>query len=795
MNALLKGHETKKGKKQQKSSKSGGKIKNKAVPWKWTEHEECAFLTIKEKLTTPPVLGYANYNMPFILHTDASSKGLGAVLYQEQAGIKKVIAYASRGLRPSEKNYPAHKMEFLALKWAVCDKLHDYLYGNHFHVMTDNNPLTYIFTKAKLDATSQRWVAALANYNFDISYRSGQLNADADGLSRKPVLFTETVKALCQAASVSMPCCHSVLVDRPPHAAGEDLLPCDALSDNDWKEEQVKDEAISRVINIMRDGFRPRGGNTRSETAEVQKYLRVYKKLELNNDVLYKTSTHDGQRVKQLVLPECFRQVALEGIHNDIGHPGKEKTLWLARQRYYWPGMEQEVNHHVDSCSRCICSKTPVRPAAELVPILTTRPMELVCIDFLSLEQSKGGFENVLVITDHFTRFAHAIPCRNQTAHTTAKALYENFFLHYSFPEKLHSDQGRNFESKVIKELCKMLGIQKTRTTPYHPMGNGSAERFNQTLIRMLSTLETDQKSDWKSYISPLVQAYNATRNDATGFTPHYLMFGWHPRLPIDVFFGMDPNSEKGDHNTYVAKLKDRMASAFSVASSEAKRIAAKNKDQYDQKVRYSKLEVGDRVLVRKVGIQGKHKLADKWNSEVFIVHSIPNAEVPVYKVKSISGKGIRTLHRNMLLPFNFVPSGEVDRPVVKATRRKRETEKQNVSEPEESTESDSDLETEVFQVKSTRTSGKSKNTVTNSGADYCTLVSTDSSHFNEPIVSVSFQSPSVPTTTVDQQSNMTSLPEEVTTETTTRDDSSPNIPRRSTRVRKLPDRYGDWTE
>lgn len=111
----------------------------------------------------------------------------------------------------------------------------------------------------------------------------------------------------------------------------------------------------------------------------------------------------------------------------------------------------------------CICSKTPVRPTAELVPIITTKPMELVCIDFLSLEQSKGGYENILVITDHFTRFAQAISCKNQTAHTTAKALDEKFFLHYSFPEKVskssYSDQGRNYKSKVIRHLCKILGI------------------------------------------------------------------------------------------------------------------------------------------------------------------------------------------------------------------------------------------------------------------------------------------------------------------------------------------------
>lgn len=121
------------------------------------------------------------------------------------------------------------------------------------------------------------------------------------------------------------------------------------------------------------------------------------------------------------------------------------------------------------------------------------------------------------------------MPCKNQTAHTTAKVLYDNFFLHYSFPEKLHSDHGRNFESKVIRELCKLLGIKKTRTTPNHPMGNGSAERFNQTLIKMLSTLSEEQKSDWKSHVAPLVHAYNATMSDPTGYTPHYLMFGWHP--------------------------------------------------------------------------------------------------------------------------------------------------------------------------------------------------------------------------------------------------------------------------
>ena len=127
---------------------------------------------------------YADFKSPFILHTDASSNGLGAELYQNHDNQRRVIAYASRSLSTSERNYPAHKLEFPALKWAITDKFHVYLYGAEFQVFTDNNPLTYILTTAKLDATGHGWVAALSNYTFSISYKPGRNNTDADALSR-----------------------------------------------------------------------------------------------------------------------------------------------------------------------------------------------------------------------------------------------------------------------------------------------------------------------------------------------------------------------------------------------------------------------------------------------------------------------------------------------------------------------------------------------------------------------------------------------------------------------------------
>ena len=162
------------------------KQKSKSSKFKWEAEQQEAFEIIKSKLTSAPVLAYADYDKPFKLLTDASSAGLGAVLCQEHDGLDRVVAYASRSLKPSEKNYHSSKLEFLALKWAITDKFHDYLYGLHFDVYTDNNPLTYVQSSAKVNACGHRWVASLANYNFDIHYQPGKLNVVADFFSRPP---------------------------------------------------------------------------------------------------------------------------------------------------------------------------------------------------------------------------------------------------------------------------------------------------------------------------------------------------------------------------------------------------------------------------------------------------------------------------------------------------------------------------------------------------------------------------------------------------------------------------------
>ena len=205
-----------------------------------------------------------------------------------------------------------------------------------------------------------------------------------------------------------------------------------------------------------------------------------------------------------------------EANHDDLGHQGRDRTISKMSTRFYFHRLNKFVAEKVRSCGRCIRRKTAPTKAARLVNITSSSPMELVCIDYLSLEISKGGFENILVITDHFSRFALTIPTGNQKAHVTAKALFENFFLYYGFPAKLHSDKGANFERKVIKKLCKLAGIKKTRTTLYHLMGNGMVERYNRTLLNMLGTLSDKQKKDWKSHVQTLTHAYSAAVHEST---------------------------------------------------------------------------------------------------------------------------------------------------------------------------------------------------------------------------------------------------------------------------------------
>lgn len=365
--------------------------------------------------------------------------------------------------------------------------------------------------------------------------------------------------------------------------------------------------------------------------------------------------------------------MVLTSLHDHMGHMGADRTLDLARMRFFWPKMALDVEKKVKTCGRCVRRKALPEKAAPLVNINTSSPLELLCMDFLSLEPDSSGTKDILVITDHFTKFAVAIPTPNQKARTVAKCLWDNFIVHYGFPERLHSDQGPDFESHMIKELCQVVGIHKVRTTPYHPRGN-PVERFNRTLLNMLGTLENQEKPRWREFVKPLVHAYNCTRNETTGFTPYELMFGRQPRLPVDLAFGLPvQGGQHMSHSQYVQTLKSRLQESYKMATTNAAKTASRNKTRYDRRVTASDLDVGDRVLIRNVRLRGKHKISDKWEATVHVVVSRAGT-LPVYTVKPENREGpLRTLHRDLLLPCGYLPT-EDSYPAPQSRKRRPST-------------------------------------------------------------------------------------------------------------------------
>ncbi|KAL7870269.1 hypothetical protein SRHO_G00077660 [Serrasalmus rhombeus] len=320
----------------------------------------------------------------------------------------------------------------------------------------------------------------------------------------------------------------------------------------------------------------------------------------------------------QLLLPQSLQKEAFTCCHDKMGHFATEKTLKMLQINFYWPHMATDVQKWCAECQQCTLRKRPGTSAVGLTPVATSYPLELVTMDFLSLEAAVGGFQNIMVLTDHFTKFAWAAATRDQTAATTS------------------------------------------HTTPYHPEGNGLTERFNRTLLGMLGTLVDEKKQRWADYLPEMLHAYNNTVHSSTGYTPSYLMFGQHVRTPLDVMLG-HPVDEQSTVEEWVRRHHDRLHYAYRRAGELTGR-AGQHQKKHDNQGLLGPLMVGERVLVRNVGPKGQGKLANFWSSMPYVVTKQPNLDIPVYVLKPEKGSGKeRVLHRKLLrpCPLSLQDSGE----------------------------------------------------------------------------------------------------------------------------------------
>ena len=720
----------------QKGTKEGKGGRFKPVEFVWGSAQQSAFEELKKQLTSSPILAFADFTLPFELEVDASETGLGAVLYQKQNGVRRIIAYASRSTNSAERSYPAHKREFLGLKWAVGEKFKEYLYGQRCTVYTDNNPLTYVFKSAKLDATGQRWLSEICNFDLELCYLAGKNNGAADALSRLPLMealkgpgcaiqaFPESLPFAACSTEENMSPVESVScsvvgqrnLDISLAHLHENLQIPEPLQDPGigkmtskmWSELQQKDACIQPIFQAKLSGVLPAYHQRKNDSRTTLCLWRQWDRLVIKNGVLFR-SRKDGEHVAlQMVVPAEHQKLILTSYHDQLGHVGVDRTLHALKSRFYWPSMEDSVKQHTTSCLPCIAAKTSPNKAkvAPLGTIQASRPMEVVSIDYLTMDKLVGPTPpgiprpktNILVVIDHFTRYAYAIETRSQKAKVVARELYEQIFSLFGFPAQLHSDQGANFCSEVVKSLCDLVHTAKSRTTAFHASGNGLVERFNSTLITMVRALPESQRHRWRMWLSSLLYIYNSTVQDTTGYSPFFLMFGRHPRLPMDVLLGLDDveNQQYLDHSEYIRALKKTLQTAYDCAVERT----SERHDRDAKRLRSAKphqLKPGDTVLVRALGAKAQSKISTPWEPYPYVVESQPDSSIPVYKVRPERGNGAsRILHRDKLLPIALSTEHD-DGQLVPDVVRKRAEKKPRSQLPPSDSESGSDNEDNIL--------------------------------------------------------------------------------------------------
>ena len=322
----------------------------------------------------------------------------------------------------------------------------------------------YVLQSSKVNAHGQRWVSELSEFNFTVKYRPGLMNKDANCLSRHPLdinkytnlsidkIDKDHFNAIMAGVTVQQDnnevWVAGINARTRPTTKDEMLFDGeDKLSKTDIKNAQERDPVISVVRKVLVNGHvsLPLQSDTRNN---VKQLLHQKKKLFLDDDGILKRRVN---KMSQLVLPSEYIPLIYKHLHSEMGHLGPDKVFNLARQRVYWPRMYTEIEHYIQKKCSCIVSKKPHRnKVAPLQSILTSSPMELVCIDFLKLEKASEGFEYFLLIVDHFSRFAQAYPTKTKCALAAAKHLYGDFILRYCIPSRIMHDQGGEFVNKLF---------------------------------------------------------------------------------------------------------------------------------------------------------------------------------------------------------------------------------------------------------------------------------------------------------------------------------------------------------
>lgn len=607
----------------------------------WTDQCEIAFNELKERLMSSPILSFPNKEGQFILDTDASDHGIGAVLSQSQEGTEKVIAYFSRVLNKAERNYCVTRRELLAIVVSL-KFFHHYLYGRKFVIRTDHISLRWLMSFKNPEGQLARWLEWIQQYDFEIIHRKGNLHKNADSLSRRPCL--ESNCSYCMKNEVKENVIARIVF-------GSENL-------EDWRQKQLQDPIISIFLRAKEMGshFLRQELNLQDISAKI--YSSYWDALILKNGVLFKKweSPNLKSVIFQIIVPKESVNRILEVAHDSAagGHFGVNKTLANIRKRFYWATCKQDVEDWCRSCKVCIAKKGPIGKGKSPLQIFNVGiPFERVQMDILGpLPVSSKGNQFLLVVIDCFTKWVEVFPLKNIRALTIAEIFVNQVVSRHGIPLEVHTDQGKNFESKIFQEVMRLLGIKKTRTTALHPQSDGQVERHHQTIINYLSKFISEKQKDWDEWINMYLLAYRSSKHEATGVSPAELYFARDLRVPLDLLRGRPPDQkEEISVGSYILKLRKKLEEIHNFSRQRLNLQSLRAKIRYDLKARQIHFCVGQKVwFYNPHRIKGRApKLQNNWEGPFEIVRKF--SEV-VFGIRKSSRHKIKVIHADRLAPF-----------------------------------------------------------------------------------------------------------------------------------------------
>uniref|UniRef100_A0ABD2WCX6 RNA-directed DNA polymerase n=1 Tax=Trichogramma kaykai TaxID=54128 RepID=A0ABD2WCX6_9HYME len=481
---------------------------------KWTPEAQKAFNATKSKFTGPLKLSRPSPEGKFVLQTDASGLGMGAVLYQEKPDKgRKVIAYASAKFSTTERKYHCNEQECLAIIWGI-KKFRHYLEDGPFTLRTDSKTLTWLDRFKETRDKLLRWALLLQEFNFTIEHCKGKENELPDLLSRNPI------------------------------GSHEDL------------------EDIDRML--------PPVGNTNSNTLEPPQLMMLNTSLPLFDEIV-EAQQSDPKHAKiaqrcltqsngpyhlfdgalwynnRLSVPEHSRERVLYELHDLIGHPGEEETFRSIESRYYWPNLAHYVREHVKLCRVCACGKTSKYSKTNIRPHQPKVPWDTIALDFMGpypITARRKRF--ILVVTDLFSRWTEAITMTTTDTTKVVEVLEKKVFSRWGYPKSILSDNGPQFRSTAWQEACQKWQAHMHTTAIYSPRANPT-ERRNQEIKKGLRLkLMGQQHNQWDLKLPQILFNMRCRKNAVTGVTPAYLLLGKQLNRPGD--WKLQPDATKAWH-------------------------------------------------------------------------------------------------------------------------------------------------------------------------------------------------------------------------------------------------------